>query len=349
MLPSLGPTFGDLLREHRRAAGLTQQELAERAGLSVHGVQKLECGATHPYRDTAQRLIAALHLTAADETRLRETVGRLRHQTTARPQEAHGTVRHNLPLGLSSFIGREQALIAVTSRLGGARLVTLTGVGGCGKTRLALEVAGGVTSIYPDGVWLVELAPLLDPDLVPHRVGALLGAHQTADQSISSALASAVSSRRVLVILDNCEHLLPACAVLVDALLRACPELHVLATSREPLRSEGELIWRVPSLPVPEIQPEPSIPALEQNAAVKLFLERATATQPRFALTGRNAAAVARICRRLDGLPLALELAAALVEALPADQLAARLDQRFRLLTGGSPAALPRQQTLGAT
>ncbi len=349
MLSTSSPTFGDLLREHRRAAGLTQEELAERAGLSVYGIQKLERGTTHPYRDTAQRLIQTLHLTPEEESQLRATVRRLRRQTAARPQGDDATPRHNLPLALSSFIGREQALIEVTSRLHGARLVTLTGVGGCGKTRLALEVARGVMSIYPDGVWLVELAPLTDPDLVPHRVGALLGAHETAEQSISSALASAVSRRRLLLVLDNCEHVLDACAALVNALLRACPELHVLATTREPLCIEGELTWRVPSLPLPEMQMALSIPDLEQNAAVKLFVQRATATHPRFALSAGNAVAVAQICRRLDGLPLALELAAARLEALTAEQLAARLDQRFRLLAGGSRTALPRQQTLWGT
>ena len=219
--------------------------------------------------------------------------------------------------------------------------MTLTGVGGCGKTRLALEAARHVLDRYPDGVWLVELAPLADPALVPHRVGVMLGVGETAGQSLVSTLASAVSNRRVLLILDNCEHLLQACAVLVDAMLQACPALHILATSREPIGVGGEVVWRVPSLPLPDPHAGGSIRDLEQNPAVQLFVERATAAQPRFTLSLRNAPAVAQICRRLDGIPLALELAAARVEALTAEQLAVRLDQRFRLLTGGSRAALP--------
>jgi predicted ATPase len=188
-----------------------------------------------------------------------------------------------------------------------------------------------------------------DPALVAQQIGAVLAVHESPDQPLTPALIRALTGRRVLLVLDNCEHLLRACAVLVDALLRGCPELQVLATSREPIAIEGEVAWRVPSLAVPDPDHVPSLGDLEQNPSVQLFVERARAAQPRFALTAHNALALAQICQRLDGIPLALELAAARIQALTAEQLALRLDQRFRLLTGGSRAALPRQQTLQAT
>jgi non-specific serine/threonine protein kinase len=259
------------------------------------------------------------------------------------------SVRNNLPAPLTSFIGRERELAEVQARLADSRLLTLTGVGGCGKTRLALAAARSVLDRYPDGVWLVELGPLADPALVAHSVATVVGVRETAGQSTANALAARLRDRRLLLLLDNCEHLLDICARLVDALLRACPDLHVLATSREALGITGEIAWRVPSLAVPDLEHLPPLRELHHNPAVRLFAERALAVQPSFAITERNAAAVAQVCARLDGIPLALELAAARVAALTAEQLAARLDQRFRLLTGGSRAALPRQQTLRAT
>jgi len=251
-------------------------------------------------------------------------------------------------MALSSFVGRERELADVQARLAGARLVTLTGAGGCGKTRLALEVAQAVLGRYPDGVWLVELAALADPALVPQTVAAVFDMRETPAEPITTTLATTLRGRNLLVILDNCEHLLDACARLADALLRACPWLRVLATSREPLGITGEMAWRVPSLPLPDPSQLPPLAELEQNPAVRLFVERAAAIQPRFVLTEHNAPTVVQVCQRLDGIPLALELAAVRIEALTVDQLAARLDQRFRLLTGGSRPALPRQQTLRA-
>jgi transcriptional regulator with XRE-family HTH domain len=347
MSPGSTLTFGDLLRQHRVTAGLTQQALAERAGLSVQGIQKLERGATHPYRDTAQRLVVALQLESEDESRFRAAVLPVRRNGTVRPPTTDGSARHNLPGSISSFVGRELEMAEVRRRLANTRLLTLTGIGGCGKTRLALEVARGALESFPQ-VWLVELGPLSDPALVTHQVGAVLGVSATSEQPFARSLANVLMGRHLLLVLDNCEHLLEACALLVDSLLRACPELHILATSREPIGVDGEVAWRVPSLLLPEPD-HASLADLEQNPAVQLFVERAIATQPRFALTVRNASAVAHICRRLDGIPLALELAAARVDALTAEQLVMRLDHRFRLLTGGSRAALPRHQTLVAT
>jgi non-specific serine/threonine protein kinase len=335
MLAAAPPTFGELLRQHRVAAGLTQEMLAERAGLSVHGVQKLERGATHPYRDTAQRLEQALQLAPDDQARFRATVQPVRRHAAVQTPPKAGRPSHNLPAGVTSFIGRAQELVEISRRLSDTRLLTLTGVGGCGKTRLALELARSVLELYPHGVWLVELGPLADPALVAQRVGTVLGIRETAEQPIGVALANALRTRVMLLVLDNCEHLLDACAQLVEPLLQACADLRIVATSREAIGISGEVAWRVPSL--------------EQTPAIQLFVERARAAQPHFVLSDRNSAAVAQICRRLDGLPLALELAAARIDALAPEQIALRLDQRFRLLTDGSRTALPRQQTLAAT
>ena len=231
-------TFADLLRQYRQAAGLTQEGLAERAGLSVHGIQKLERGVTHPYRDTAQRLSAVLKLSPENDEQFRAAVQPVRRHGTTQREAPSAQGHHNLPMLLSSFIGRDQELAHVIARLEGARLLTLTGVGGCGKTRLALEVARAIVPKYPDGVWLIELGPLSDPALVAQQVGAVLTVRESPDQPLTTALIRALAGRRVLLVLDNCEHLLQACAVLLDTLLRGCPELHVLATSREPVGIE---------------------------------------------------------------------------------------------------------------
>jgi len=255
----------------------------------------------------------------------------------------HGTT---LPLQLTSFVGRQRELAEVAALLQASRLVTLTGAGGCGKTRLALETAQQVLPWYRDGVALVELAPLTEPALVTPAIATAVGVREKPGEPLLSTLQSALHARQVLLLLDNCEHLLDACAQHVDALLRACPDLQVLATSREALGISGEQSWLAPSLPLPEETATPAV-AL-QAAAVQLFVERAQAVLPSFALSSQNVAAVVQVCRRLDGIPLALELAAACLRSLSPQQLATRLDQRFQLLVGGSRAALPRQQTLRA-
>jgi predicted ATPase/class 3 adenylate cyclase len=264
---------------------------------------------------------------------------------------------NNLPLQVTSFVGRERELAEVTRLLAGEppgpRLVTLTGPGGTGKTRLALQAAADVLDAHPDGVWLVELAALADPAIVPQTVAAAAGVREAPGRPVLSTLTDALKPRRLLLVLDNCEHLLDACARLADALLRACPHVRLLCTSREALGIAGEAAWRVPSLPVPAdggaAAPAPGAAGLAGYAAVRLFAERAAAVRPGFALTADSAAAVAQVCARLDGIPLAIELAAARVRVLPPQQLLARLDDRFRLLTGGSRTALERHQTLQAT
>jgi predicted ATPase/class 3 adenylate cyclase len=260
-------------------------------------------------------------------------------------------IPNNLPVQLTSFIGREREMGEVKDLLAQARLLTLTGSGGCGKTRLALQVAADLLEDYPDGVWLIELAVLTDPALVPATVATALGVHEEPGRPTLTTLAEALKSRTLLLVLDNCEHVVGACAQLAETLLRACPNVRILATSREALGIAGETAWRVPSLSLPqshELSETDVLARITQYEAVRLFIERAEAASSDFTVTPQNARAIAQICRRLDGIPLAIELAAARVTVLSVEQIADRLDDRFRLLTGGSRTALPRQQTLRA-
>jgi len=252
----------------------------------------------------------------------------------------------NLPAQVSSFIGRDAELAAVRALMGGSRLVTLTGAGGAGKTRLGLEVAAGLLDGTGDGVWFVDLAPVGDPDLVAGTVAEVLGVREEPGRPVNGTLVEAVGGRSLLVVLDNCEHLIGACAKLADALLRGCPNLALLATSREPLGIGGELVYRVPSLRTPADGDD--VEVIRGCEAVWLLEERAGQHGVVLAWDEPAAAVAGRICRRLDGIPLAIELAAARLRVMPAAELEARLDERFLLLTGGSRAALPRQRTLRA-
>jgi predicted ATPase/class 3 adenylate cyclase len=256
---------------------------------------------------------------------------------------------HNLPRQLTSFIGRDGEMAEIKQLLSKTALLTLTGAGGCGKTRLALQVAADVLEEFEEGVWLVELAALADSTLVPQTVAAALGVREEPGRPLTETLIDYLRPRQVLLLLDNCEHLLSASAQLADTSLRACPRLRVLVTSREGLGIAGETTYRVPSLSLPDLQHLPPVAALSQFEATRLFVDRAAAAVPSFTLNEQNAPSVAEVCYRLDGIPLAIELAAARVKALPVEQITRRLDDRFRLLTGGSRAALPRQQTLRAT
>ena len=276
--------------------------------------------------------------------------GRLAAEPAAEaPATGRRGARHNLPVRLSSFVGREHDLREVDRLLGGSRLLTLTGAGGAGKTRLALQVAEGWLERCPDGVWLAELAPLGDPAEVAQAVAEAVGARDRPGRDLGEALAAYLQPRRLLLVLDNCEHLVGACATLAERLLGAAPGLHVLATSRQPLRIAGEVVWRVPSLSLPDPRHPPARDQLLRYEAPRLFLERAAAVQPGFELREDAAADLARLCYRLDGLPLAIELAAARLPVLSVAGIAARLDDRFRLLVAGSRTALTRQQTLKAT
>jgi len=255
---------------------------------------------------------------------------------------------HNLPAQLTSFVGREAEMRDARARLGGTRLLTLTGTGGAGKTRLALQVAADALDGFPDGAWLTELAALADPALVTQAVAGVLGVREEADRPLRQSLADSLQSKRLLLLWDNCEHLVESCARLADWLLRACPGVIILATSRESLDIGGEAVLALSSLPLPGGPPPPPPDELLRFDSVRLFVERATEAQASFRFSAGNAQAVASVCSRLDGIPLALELAAARVRVLTPAQISDRLDDRFRLLTGGSRTALPRQQTLRA-
>jgi len=258
-------------------------------------------------------------------------------------------VPHNLPLQLTHFIGREREIAELKPLVASERLVTLTGAGGAGKTRLALHIAQDLVGIFEHGIWLIELAPLADPELIPNTIASTLGVHLESPHRVTDSLIAFLQPRTTLLLLDNCEHLIGHCATLVDTILRACPRVRILATSREALGIAGERAWRVPSLVLPAPRMELSLDSATKSDAVRFFVDRAQAVAPQFALSSTNVSAVVRICARLDGIPLALELAAARMKLLSVEQISARLDDRFQLLTGGSRTAVPRQQTLRAT
>lgn len=252
----------------------------------------------------------------------------------------------NLPVELTSFVGRRRELTEAKRLLSLARLVTLTGVGGVGKTRLAVRVAANVRRAFDDGVWLIELGELSDPDLLADTVVAALGLRKQSSDPSLELLAEHLADRRVLLVLDNCEHLVEAAAVLSETLLRQCPGLRILATSREPLGIGGEAVMRVPPLTVSDPDRPSSLQGLAEHDAVTLFAQRAEATAPGFVLSEANRVTITRICQRLDGLPLAIELAAARLRVLSPQQILDRLTDRYRLLTVGSRGAPVRQQTL---
>lgn len=256
---------------------------------------------------------------------------------------------HNLPVQLTSFFGREKELAGLTNHLATFRHITVIGPGGTGKTRLALQLAAEHIDNFPDGVWLVDLSALKEPQIIPQALARAWELREQAGYSLQEMLNDFLHHKRLLLILDNCEHLQEACARLGHDLLLAAPELHLLATSREPLGIPGEVLYRLGTLPIPDPQHLPPVESLSEYDSVRLFINRAQLVQPAFSLSNANAPTVAQICARLDGIPLAIELAAARLRSFTPDQINARLEDRFRLLTGGSRTSLPRQQTLQAT
>jgi non-specific serine/threonine protein kinase len=260
-----------------------------------------------------------------------------------------GPHRHNLPDARTSFIGRERELAEIGGRLASTRLLTLTGVGGGGKTRLALELARRVCDDFEDGVWLVDLAALSEPALIAESVASALDLRQQSSGSLEDVIASFLRPRRLLLLVDNCEHLIGGCARLVDTMLTSAPRLVVLATSREPLGVDGEVVWPVPPLSLPETSGGSTLEAVASCEAVRLFLDRAASVDPTFRLTRTNAAALTDLCRHLDGVPLALELAAARLNVLSIEQILDRIADRFALLSRESYTALPRQRALEAS
>ena len=347
-------------------AGEAEQRGGDYFGAPLGRTARL-LGAAHGGQTLLSETLASLLPPVLESGAVLRSLGRHRLKDLAQPQEifqlAHPSLpdafpplrsleafTHNLPSQLSSFIGREQEIGAARRLLGETRLLTLTGTGGAGKTRLALQVAAEVIEDYADGVWLVEMAPLSDPALLAQAVAVVLGIGEGGgERALAETLTDALRPKSLLLVWDNCEHLVDACAHLAEALLRACPGLRLLATSREALEIGGEAVLPVPPLALPPDALTATAEALANCDSVRLFVERATAVQPTFHLGAGNIAAVAQVCARLDGIPLALELAAARVKTLSAEQISSRLDDRFRLLTGGSRTALPRQQTLKAT
>jgi predicted ATPase/DNA-binding XRE family transcriptional regulator len=339
--------FADLLRHYRTAAGLSQEDLAERSGLSVRAISDLERGIrTRPRFETVRMLADAMKLGLSERANL---------LSAARPSGALIEQRVTPPaipalsIPPTSLVGREAdaAEVAALLRDGETRLLVLTGAGGVGKTRLALQVANDLWADFADGVAFVDLAGVADVTLVLPIAARGLGVREESGRPLMEALRERLRGLRPLLVLDNCEHL--PLAPLVAELLAACPELRVLATSRAPLHLKGEQLYPVLPLAVPPPDPLPSVEELLQVPAVYLFVQRARAVRPDFELTGANARDVAAICRRLDGLPLALELAAARLRMLSPAALLALMEERLRLLTGGWADAPPRQQTLRAT
>ncbi|MBV9602490.1 MAG: tetratricopeptide repeat protein [Chloroflexi bacterium] len=338
--------FGTLLQRHRQAAGLSQEELAELAGISRRGVSDLERGLRRaPYLATIRRLADALHLSEAERSRF-IAASRVEpaspRPTTTRPQRMH-----NLPRQLTSFVGHEGDLLELRKLLASTPLLTLTGAGGMGKTRLALRLAQDMSQEQADGTWLVELAHIVDPQLVPLAIATTLGVPEQPDRSVVDSVTQHIGPKQTLLVLDNCEHVVTACAELAHHLLSSCARVRIIATSREPLRIPGEAVWHVRPLMLPNVND-----AFEQVAAseaVRLFVDRATAGQPALRLATRDAPHVVSICRALDGIPLAIELAASRVKLLGVKGVAARLGNALQLLSGGSRTAPLRHQTLRAT
>jgi len=348
-----------LVRRYRVAAGLSQEALAEQAGLSARGLSDLERGLSRtPRLHTLARLADALGLAGAERAALlthSQWAGPTPSGAAGGPQapssnDAAGVVPStSLPLQRTSFVGREAQVAELEHRLSETRLLTLAGAGGVGKTRLALATAVAAGAQFADGLVFVNLAPLSDPTLVEQHVAAAFGLREQPATSLRQELVSRIGSSHLLLVLDNCEHVIEVCAGLIDHLLQQCARLQILATSREPLGLAGELIWRVPSLRLPDLAQPTDTQRLGQVGSVRLFVDRARAVQPSFELTPHNARAVADVCVRLDGLPLAIELAAARVTMLTPQQLLERLAEPFQVLTRGSRTAAPRHQTLRAT
>jgi non-specific serine/threonine protein kinase len=361
--PFVAPSAAAVLRKHvaespapiRRYApevpahceAALERALAKRATDRFSSALELAAALAGPSWMAPTQTVIAEEARAPDSmvTRSEWHVGERPTRTSA----AHRKVPNNLPQQVTSFVGRRAELDRLKVLLGEARLVTLTGPGGIGKTRLAVKLAMSVLENFPGGVWLVELAAVSDPELIGETIAAALGIRPDAGGTLTVTIAGRLGTAPTLLMLDNCEHLIEACAALIERLLRACPALRIVATSQEVVGIVGEAVCRVPTLGVPGTKQRGSLEELSRSEAVELFCERARLCKTGFELTALNAPAIAALCQRLDGIPLAIELAAARIKVLSPEQILERLDDRFRLLTGGSRTVLPRQQTLRAT
>jgi predicted ATPase/DNA-binding XRE family transcriptional regulator len=341
---SAGADLSSLLKRFRTQAGLSQQMLADRALISVQAVSALERGSRKvPYRYTLDRIAEALSLTQEGRNELELSASRAR---ALRLEESIGAPAHNLPRQLTSFFGRAEVVKEIGALLAQTPLVSIVGTGGAGKTRLAIAVGTTLLNGFADGVWFVELAPLGDPALVPQALAAALRVQESAKRPLLETLTTYLARKRALIVFDNCEHVLSGTRTVVGSLLRECPHVALLATSREALSITGERAYRIPPLEVPRGIPAPG-EALRYGA-VELFVDRMRAVHSQVALTRENVEPIVEICRRLNGLPLALELAAARTAVLSPNQICERLDRVFDILTGDGAAAIARHQTMRA-
>jgi predicted ATPase/DNA-binding XRE family transcriptional regulator len=353
--------FGTLLRRYRLAAGLSQEALAELARMSTNGIGALERGERlTPQRETLALLAQALRLDEAQRRTfeaagahpkvLRPTDGRASVNAGSLLDEAATRTNSNLTLPLTSFVGRDAEIGEISALVRNQRLVTLTGTGGIGKTRIALHVATTFTRSMEAGVWFVDLTSLTDGSLIAAAIARELTLTESTNRSLLETLVAYLKEKMLLLVLDNCEHIIAEAATIADALLRGCPALRILTTSREPLRAAGEQLYRLPSLGVPSADAACRLTAADavHHGSVSLFTDRARAVENRFTLTDDNAPIIAEICRRLDGIPLAIELAAARVPVLSVKALCTKLDQFFRVLRSSDRTPLLRHQTMRA-
>ncbi len=340
-------SFGTWLRSRRRRLDLTQQALADQAGCARVTVRHIESGVLKPSRELALILLEKLAIPEIERPHWILFARGLAGMPIKPDGSFADTPLTNLPVFLTTFIGRKKEQAKIIELISKHRLVTLTGSGGVGKTRLAVKVGEQVLADHGNGVWLAELASLSEPELLPQTVAALFGLVTQSDIPAAEMLVNFLRAKTLLLVLDNCEHLLNACALLADSLLKNCPGLKIIATSREALGIMGEVTYRVPSLQL--LDGEQAIEKIREYESIRLFEERGQLVQPDFKLTLENVASVVQICNRLDGIPLAIELAAGRVNIFSPEQIAIQLNECFRILTGGSRTALPRQQTMRAS
>ncbi len=340
-------TFGTWLHHQRRILDLTQQTLADQAGCARITLRRIEADVLKPSKELALILLEKIGVPEHERSQWVAFARGLAGFPTKQIISSPSKPITNIPAPITTFVGREKEQVEIINLIHKHRLVTLTGSGGVGKTRLSLKVGGQVLGDYANGVWLAELASISDPTLLTQTIAKVFGLAIQSGIPILEILLNFLRAKTTLLILDNCEHLLDACAQLTDTLLKHCPNLKILATSREPMGITGEALYRVPSLELPDLQH--ILDHFKDYESVRLFVERAQLAQTDFSLTMEDASFVAQICSHLDGIPLALELAAAKVGSLSTKEIAEQLETSFNLLTGGSRTALPRQQTIRAS
>jgi len=350
------------LREPRLALPYAQQlieldpfhEPAQRMLMQLYAMTDQQNAAIQRYKTLEKFLRKELNVDPQPETReLYKKIRRGGIQAgfieNKSPSLEKALPKHNLPIHLTTFIGREHEQAQIGQLLAQNRLVTLVGAGGIGKTRLAIKAGGQLLDLYPDGVWFVGFEAILDPDLVPQTVASSLGIAELPDQHVVETLMRELRDRNLLLIFDNCEHLMDACAQLAEGLLKSCPWVRIVATSREALRLEGESVYPVPALEIPMLQDQPALETFPQYEAIRLFLERARLVVPGFELTNTNVFTVANICNRLDGIPLAIELAAARSDIFTPEEILNQLNRSFDFLMSQTRSLLPRHQTMHAS